>query len=156
MLFLSLLARFVFSRHPVKERIRSLNCVGRNIGGTESDAVGDIEDSAHDWSCQRKKSKVNESLFDRFRRSRGLSVTDLTGTEWCEKQMEFVLCRGRPKPTKAMQAGSARHAELEEEVIKRVKIGATTAEDRWALKFANFIIGANQLLLKGLTRELPL
>lgn len=36
--------------------------------------------------------------------------------EWCEKQMEFVLNLGRVKPTKAMKAGAARHAALEEEV----------------------------------------
>jgi len=36
--------------------------------------------------------------------------------EWCQKQMEFVLLRGKRKTTKAMKAGSARHTELEEEV----------------------------------------
>ncbi|KAK6142033.1 hypothetical protein DH2020_013862 [Rehmannia glutinosa] len=76
--------------------------------------------------------------------------------EWCEKQMEFILLRGKPKKTKAMKAGSARHVVLEEEVIKRVKVHAQSAEDVWALKFINFIVGANQLLFDGLTRELPL
>lgn len=85
-----------------------------------------------------------------------MSVTDLTGTEWCEKQTEFILLFGKPKKTKAMKAGSARHVVLEEEVIKRVKVQVESAEDVWALKFMNFIVGANQLLFDGLTRELPL
>ncbi|GFQ02087.1 exonuclease v chloroplastic [Phtheirospermum japonicum] len=55
-----------------------------------------------------------------------------------------------------MKAGSARHVVLEEEVIKRVKVHVQSAEDVWALKFMNFIVGANQLLFDGLTRELPL
>lgn len=42
------------------------------------------------------------------------------------------------------------------QVIKRVKVHVESAEDVWALKFINFIIGANQLLSDGLTRELPL
>lgn len=97
-----------------------------------------------------------ESFLQKFRKGRAISVTDLTGTEWCEKQMEFSLHLGKPKKTKAMIAGSARHVALEEEVIKRVKFQTESAEDVWALKFMNFIFGANQLLLDGLTRELPL
>lgn len=97
-----------------------------------------------------------EPFLHRFRKGRGLSVTDLTGTEWCEKQTEFILLFGKPKKTKAMKAGSARHVVLEEEVIKRVKVQVESAEDVWALKFMNFIVGANQLLFGGLTRELPL
>lgn len=42
------------------------------------------------------------------------------------------------------------------QVIKRVKVTVETGEDIWALKLANFIVGVNQLLLDGLTRELPL
>ncbi|KAL7212061.1 hypothetical protein ACSBR2_014845 [Camellia fascicularis] len=37
------------------------------------------------------------------------------GQEWCEKQMDFSLFFGKPKKTKAMKAGIARHAVLEEE-----------------------------------------
>lgn len=36
--------------------------------------------------------------------------------EWCEKQLEFDLCLGKKRVTKAMKAGIARHTELEEEV----------------------------------------
>ncbi|KAI7988668.1 Glucose-6-phosphate isomerase, cytosolic 1 [Camellia lanceoleosa] len=39
--------------------------------------------------------------------------------EWSEKQMEFSLLFGKPEKTKAMKAGIARHAVLEEEVCLR-------------------------------------
>jgi hypothetical protein len=39
--------------------------------------------------------------------------------EWCEKQMEFMLIRGRPEKTAAMKVGSARHTELETEVSSK-------------------------------------
>ncbi|CAI9105167.1 OLC1v1004029C1 [Oldenlandia corymbosa var. corymbosa] len=128
------------------------------VSGCGSIPVGDIEDSARDGIGQKKKKKIksNETLLYQFRRKRGLAVTDLTATEWCEKQMEFILFRGKAKPTKAMKVGAARHAELEEEVVKKVPIQVTSAEDKWALRFINFIVGANQLLFEGLTRELPL
>jgi hypothetical protein len=38
--------------------------------------------------------------------------------EWCEKQMEFVLERGKPEKTAAMRVGSDRHAQLEQEVTQ--------------------------------------
>lgn len=116
--------------------------------------VGDIEDGIGIRSTQRKR--VNESLLYRFRRKTGLFVTDITSTEWCEKQKEFFLVCGKPKATKAMKAGSARHAVLEEEVITRVEVVIRSAEEHWALKMINFIHGTNQLLMDGLTRELPL
>ncbi|KAI3461458.1 hypothetical protein Pfo_018121 [Paulownia fortunei] len=103
-----------------------------------------------------KKNGAPESFLQRFRRGRGLSITDFTGTEWCEKQMEFNLRFGRTENTKAMKAGTARHVALEEEVITRVKVHVESAEDVWALKFMKFIFGANQLLCNGLTRELPI
>nr|XP_023927568.1 exonuclease V, chloroplastic-like [Quercus suber] len=76
--------------------------------------------------------------------------------EWCEKKMEFHLLSGRRKNTEAMKTGRARHAKLEEEVVKKVDLHVESVEDAWAVKLTNFIIGANQLLLDGLTRELPL
>ncbi len=42
------------------------------------------------------------------------------------------------------------------QVVKKVKIRGKSKEDKWALKLLNFIIGVNQLLFEGLTRELPL
>lgn len=116
--------------------------------------VGDIEDGIGIRSTRKKR--VDESLLNRFRRKTGLFVTDITSTEWCEKQKEFFLVCGKPKATKAMKAGSARHAVLEEEVITRVEVVVKSAEEHWALKMINFIHGTNQLLLDRLTRELPL
>ncbi|XP_059315096.1 exonuclease V, chloroplastic-like [Lycium ferocissimum] len=131
---------------------RSLSSCG---GSSQSDAlVVDVEDSGR--FQKRNRVVVVDSLLQRFRRKRGLSVTDITATEWCEKKMEYILLCGKPEKTKAMKAGSIRHEALEEEVIKRVKVHVASAEDVWALKFLNFIVGANQLLFDGLTRELPL
>ncbi|KAK6776160.1 hypothetical protein RDI58_027161 [Solanum bulbocastanum] len=93
---------------------------------------------------------------NRYRRIRGLAVTDINAAEWCEKKMEYTLLCGKPEKTKAMKAGSSRHEALKEEVIKKVKVRVDSAEDVWALKFFNFIVGANPLLFDGLTRELPL
>ncbi|KAG5124285.1 hypothetical protein JHK82_031022 [Glycine max] len=111
----------------------------------------DIEDLP---TC-KKKHTLSDSFLHRFRNKRGLSVTDLTSTEWCPKQMEFSLLLGGRKVNEAMRAGIARHAKLEQEVIQRVKVKVKSQEDYWALKFLNFIAGANQLLFEGLTRELP-
>lgn len=122
---------------------------------TEPTSVGDIEDSG-DFSNTQKKVRVTETLLHRFRRKRGLSVTDVTATEWCEKQMEFVLLLGKQKRTQAMKSGSFRHAKLEEEVVKRVRVQVKSVEDIWAVKLMNFIVGVHQLLFEGLTRELPL
>nr|AAT40552.2 hypothetical protein SDM1_4t00014 [Solanum demissum] len=156
---------------------------------SQSDSlVVDVEDSGRLMSSQ-KRNRVVASLLSRYRRKRGLAVTDITATvgsgegrvyadlvttsceverlfpedpqlsclqEWCEKKMEYTLLCGKREKTKAMEAGSSRHEELEEEVIKKVKVRVDSAEDVWALKFLNFIVGANQLLFDGLTRELPL
>ncbi|KAI3450522.1 hypothetical protein Pfo_007187 [Paulownia fortunei] len=147
--------------HRNSRSIRSITLLSkRGLSACTATGSPDIEDSGRvvgsNSPQKNKKNRVMESFLQQFRRGRGLSVTDITGTEWCEKQMEFILLFGKPKKTKAMQAGSARHVVLEEEVIKRVKVHVESAEDVWALKFMNFIVGANQLLFDGLTRELPL
>ncbi|XP_050292644.1 exonuclease V, chloroplastic-like [Quercus robur] len=116
----------------------------------------DIEDLGSLRSNQKKKSRLADSFFHRFRNKTGLFVRDITATEWCEKQMEFRLLFGQRKNTEAMKIGRARHAKLEEEVVKKVDLHVKSVEDAWAVKLTNFIIGANQLLLDGLTRELPL
>ncbi|EOA13472.1 hypothetical protein CARUB_v10026530mg [Capsella rubella] len=101
-------------------------------------------------------SDIEESYLHRFRRNQALGVTDLTSTEWCEKQMENVLCFGRRKVNKAMKAGQARHLQLEEEVVKKVRVRVESNEDKWALKLLNSIAGVNQFLFEGRTRELLL
>ncbi|KAK7404680.1 hypothetical protein VNO78_05636 [Psophocarpus tetragonolobus] len=113
--------------------------------------VNDIED----LPTRKKTHTLSDSFLHRFRNKRCLSVTDLTSTEWCPKQMEFSLLLGGRKVNQVMRAGIARHAKLEEEVIQRVEVKVKSQEDYWALKFLNFINGVNQLLFEGLTRELP-
>ncbi|KAL1208600.1 Exonuclease V [Cardamine amara subsp. amara] len=99
-------------------------------------------------------SDIEDTYLHRFRKNQALGVTDLTGTEWCEKQMENVLCFGRRKVSKAMKLGQARHLELEEEVVKKVRVRVESNEDKWALKLLNSIAGVNQFLFEGRTREL--
>ncbi|XP_078434801.1 exonuclease V-like protein isoform X2 [Wolffia australiana] len=110
----------------------------------------DVEDP------DRRLRTAKSSPLKLFPTKKALSVTDLTATEWCEKQMEFVLIHGKPAKTKAMKAGSDRHLELEEEIITKIEISIKSLEDSWALKLINFIFGSQQLLLHGLTRELPI
>jgi exonuclease V len=70
--------------------------------------------------------------------------------------MENVLCFGRRKVNKAMKVGQARHLQLEEEVVKKVRVKVESNEDKWALKLLNSIAGVNQFLFEGRTRELLL
>ncbi|XP_075519885.1 exonuclease V, chloroplastic-like [Primulina tabacum] len=100
--------------------------------------------------------KFSGSFLHQNRRvSCGLSVTDLIDSEWCEKQKEFSLTE-RSRKTTAMKTGNARHSALEEEVIKKIKYRIRSAENVWENKFMNFIVHANELLIHGFTRELPL
>ena len=87
-------------------------------------------------------------------RPRGLKVTDLAAQEWCERELAFTLVRGRVE-TAAMAAGTARHAELEAEVMERVEVAVETAEDRWAVRALDAHVGLEQLRGEGMTRELP-
>ncbi|KAF6134721.1 hypothetical protein GIB67_002122 [Kingdonia uniflora] len=136
---------------------RSLSlCSSTSLSSSELTVnSGDIEDLGG-TQMNKKKGKYLETFLHRFRRKRGLAVTDITASEWCEKQMEFILLRGKPKATKEMKVGKERHAKLEEEVVQRIKVDVKEIEDAWAVKFMNFIIGSNQLLFEGLTRELPI
>ncbi|KAG7950051.1 hypothetical protein I3843_13G093500 [Carya illinoinensis] len=144
-------AAFVAARSSIPS-IRSAFDFHRNARSIQSITAL----SKRGFASTQKKIKADESFLHQFRRTKGLSVTDITATEWCEKQMEFVLRHAKRESTKAMKAGSARHTNLEEEVVKKVKARVKCKEDIWALKLLNFTIGANQLLFQGLTRELPL
>ncbi|KAG2624327.1 hypothetical protein PVAP13_3KG122427 [Panicum virgatum] len=114
---------------------------------TAGPAAGDIEDSP----------LPRRSPLAQFRERRALAVTDITATEWCEKQMEFVLKHGKPERTEAMKAGLDRHAQLEhhENVFQRVDIAIRSVEELWAVKFMSFIVGTNRLRLEDVTREIP-
>jgi exonuclease V len=134
----------------------------------------DIEDiGSFVRTSRKKKSREDDTLLHRFRSKRGLFVTDITKTEWCEKQMEFSLFYdewknheakpdfafvygGGSRKSKAMKAGVDRHAQLEREVLEPVGVNVKSREDVMALKLVNFINGVNQLMFEGLTRELPI
>ncbi|AES60682.1 defects in morphology protein 1 precursor [Medicago truncatula] len=123
---------------------------------------------------KKKKSRADNTLLHRFRSKRGLFVTDITKTEWCDKQMEFSLLfeewkNHEAKPdlafvyggggswkSKAMKAGIDRHFQLEQEVLEPMEVNVKSSEDYMALKLVDFINGVNQLLFEGLTRELPI
>ncbi|GAU24311.1 hypothetical protein TSUD_49010 [Trifolium subterraneum] len=134
----------------------------------------DIEDiGSFVRASRKKKSREDDTLLHRFRSKRGLFVTDITKTEWCEKQMEFSLFYeewknheakpdfafvygGASRKSKAMKAGIDRHVQLEREVLEPVGVNVKSHEDFMALKLVNFINGVNQLMFEGLTRELPI
>ncbi|KAI5391091.1 hypothetical protein KIW84_076089 [Lathyrus oleraceus] len=135
--------------------INSITLLSKRKLSSPSSCAGDIEDTLR-FVNSRNKPSISDSFLRRFRKKRALSVTDLTSTEWCPKQMEFSLLLGGKKVNQFMKAGIARHAKLEAEVITRVEVKIRSQEDRWALKLLNFITGVNQLLFEGLTRELPM
>lgn len=120
-------------------------------------------------------------LLHQFRSRRGLSVTDVSKTEWCDKQMEFSLSfkefkndetkpgeewcsqrkidldisfRGGRRKNEAIKAGIDRHVQLQREVLSPVKV--KSLEEVMAAKLVNFINGVNRLRTDGLTRELPI
>ncbi|XP_062011551.1 exonuclease V, chloroplastic-like [Rosa rugosa] len=113
-----------------------------------------IEDSGgFNTTTQKKKA---ESFLHRFRNKKGLSATDFAKSEWCEKQMQYVLLNGNRVISKAMKTGRERHAKLDEEFVTKSKVVVNSDEEKWALRFLKFITGINQLYTEGLTRELPL
>ncbi|GFP81005.1 exonuclease v chloroplastic [Phtheirospermum japonicum] len=111
------------------------------------------ESGSHGSGRVKKKIGSPDSFPQRLS---PFSVCDIIETEWCEKQKEFKLLFGEHEITKAMKAGKARHAELEEEVMPRAKVGVKSAEELWARTFMKSIYGVNQLSHYGLTRELPI
>ncbi|XP_020204691.1 exonuclease V, chloroplastic [Cajanus cajan] len=142
-------------------------------------AEPDIEDYGNLLSTG-KKSRADDTLLHTFRNRRGLSVTDVTHTEWCDMKMEFSLYfnesknseskprenqkqidldpfyeRGR-RGNEAIKAGVDRHVQLRQEVLSPVKVKVKSLEDDMAVKLVNFINGVNQLLSEELTRELPI
>ncbi|KAK6926826.1 Exonuclease V [Dillenia turbinata] len=132
--------------HANARSVESISILSKRrlSGCNQTSPVRDIEDSVP--QCRgspnkKKKGRLTESLLHRFRRRRVLSPTSL-----------LRLLLGKPESTKAMKAGSIRHAKLEGEVVEKVAVSVEALEDIWALKFINFIVGVNQLMFEGLTR----
>lgn len=72
-----------FQRNAARS-IKSITLLSKKriscCSGSGSDSGGDIEDSGGDGVAQKKRNcRVNDSLLHRFRRNRGLSMTDITG-----------------------------------------------------------------------------
>lgn len=88
-------------------------------------------------------------------RPNGIAVTDLSAQLWCEKQLEFVLEKGR-KETEEMRTGKDRHRELHEEIAVLVKVEPKTLVDSIALRLHNAQVGLKRLIITGMTREVPL
>ncbi|KAG1749747.1 exonuclease V a 5' deoxyribonuclease-domain-containing protein [Suillus paluster] len=113
---------------------------------------------------------------------KGFSVTDLVSPVWCEVQFEYGLYGERHKPLerrpsafrsrygkqiqvqqnvaqqndRTLKRGASIHKALELEVRpETVPIRTSTHEERWALRLFNLTAGMQQLILEGLTRELP-
>ncbi|KAJ0245899.1 Exonuclease V [Hirschfeldia incana] len=148
-------AAFAAARSFLPSAIRSSSSPSRIVAGEISKSSITMFSKRKLSACS-SSSDIEDSLLHRFRKNQALGVTDLTGTEWCEKQMENVLCLGRRKVSKAMKLGQARHLELEEEVVRRVRVKVESNEDKWALKLLSSIAGVNQFLFEGRTRELLL
>lgn len=90
-------------------------------------------------------------------RPRGLRVTDLADSEWCQQQVAFKLtCRMPLKAPKHVQTGSMLHAELEDEISTTVHVPVHTKEEAWGVQICNMIVKLHQLLTHGMTRELYL
>lgn len=60
--------------------IRSISMLSKRRLLTEARSVDDIEDFGGDFRRTQKRNRVNESLLYRFRRKRGLFVTDITAS----------------------------------------------------------------------------
>ncbi|KAG0702735.1 exonuclease V a 5' deoxyribonuclease-domain-containing protein [Suillus ampliporus] len=113
---------------------------------------------------------------------KGFSVTDLVSPVWCEVQYEYGLYGERHKPLekrppffrsrdgkqiqvqqivaqqndRTLKRGASIHKALEREVMpEKLPVRISTNEERWALRLFNLTAGLQQLVLDGLTRELP-
>ncbi|VVB04276.1 unnamed protein product [Arabis nemorensis] len=82
-------------------------------------------------------SDIDDSYLHLFQSIRALRVTDLFGSEWCEKQMENFLLLDE---SKAMELGQARQ-EVVERVMKKLSISLGSEEEiveKVTKKFNNF------------------
>ena len=97
-------------------------------------------------------------VIDLVQQKRGvLWVTDLTSAEWCSLQQAFQISTGKPKETtEIMKTGTAVHAKMEEELVKRVEVEVTSREDRRGVKVIAMITQLSQLLTDGKTREVEM
>ncbi|RUP47471.1 exonuclease V [Jimgerdemannia flammicorona] len=116
-----------------------------NSPTSEPPSIPDIEDLI-----------TSTSPYARHRRRRGfLSVSDLVRMEWCGLQFHYTLeSLEQRTDTPAMKVGREIHQALELEVHDVVDVEIHTREDMWGLRLLNCLIGLEEMLITGKTREL--
>ncbi|KAF9225569.1 hypothetical protein BS17DRAFT_700546 [Gyrodon lividus] len=125
----------------------------------------------------------NKPPFDQFLSwKKHFSVTDLVSPIWCELQHEYGLYGGRHRPLeqrpssftskagkeirvhqhvaqtndRRLERGKSVHRALEEELRPdKVVVHLVSKEERFGLRLVQLIDGFNELVINGLTRELP-
>ena len=99
----------------------------------------------------------NPALPLSFRPRSILAATDLSSQLWCEHQLHLTLLHGKrtsPAQQAAMDAGTARHDQLEREMHDVVEVQVRGREEEWGLRMVNGVVGLHELMLVGKTREL--
>ncbi|KAF8846138.1 hypothetical protein BDN67DRAFT_891221 [Paxillus ammoniavirescens] len=125
----------------------------------------------------------NKSLFERFLSwKKYFSVTDLVSPIWCEVQYEYGLYGRRHRPLaqrpssfasksgkqirvhqdvaknndRRLKRGKSVHKALEEELRpEKLVVHVVSEEERFGLRLVQLIDGFKELVINGLTRELP-
>ncbi|KAM0749671.1 hypothetical protein T439DRAFT_348501 [Meredithblackwellia eburnea MCA 4105] len=143
----------------------------------EGESANDVEPVVYlDEPCQ--------SLFEQYRSTRGLSVTDLVSTLWCEYQHSYRLASKAHLPPsqrpaeirtasgavvpvdqkrnvareKILVKGREVHKVLEVEAMgeqEEVKVAVQAKEEWWALRLVNTMVCLQTLLDTGKAREIP-
>ncbi|GAO51970.1 hypothetical protein SAICODRAFT_17748 [Saitoella complicata NRRL Y-17804] len=142
---------------------------GEGVDEAERDAVSARGRESETYADNKRSATETEALnsavlepsaspYDRFRaRKKGLSVTDLSGSEWCEVQLvyklETELETGKRPRTEAMKKGEEIHKMVEEEIQNSVEFEIDTEVDKWGLKLLNLLRVVDQLECEGIARE---
>jgi len=93
--------------------------------------------------------------YERFR-PYGVSVSDLTGQLWCEKELDLGLTTDIEREvTEEMEAGKDKHRELEEELGELVWIKPNSFEDSVFLDLFQIHMDILNLEKTGVVRETP-
>lgn len=122
------------------------------------------------------------SPYERFRRNKTFSVTDMSGPSWCEVQFDYGLRQKRnrklgDRPTSfksregreikvqkevavrndaIQQSGKDIHKKLEKEIkADEVMIDTSSAEEKFAVRMLNLLWALDCILEFGFTREMP-
>ena len=86
---------------------------------------------------------------------RRIAVSDLSGQEWCEKQMELSHLHPK-KPTVEMASGSAAHYEMQKRVYVSLEIEPRVYPDRMYKEGYEAYVNLAAMRSKGVCRELKI